>query len=108
MPPVEHAVVTMQSCLLATAWRGNPCIPSKVYKFSLNLSNKAYRACGQAASALHSMALLQVYQAKAFIDMPQGGSDQQFLDELHTATDIALQATKVTSVAQPDGYEGDQ
>lgn len=36
---------------------------------SLRIKDKAYRACGQAVSALHAMVLLQVYQANALVDM---------------------------------------
>ncbi len=46
------------------------------------------------ASALHPMALLQV-QAKALKQLLQGGAAQ----ELRTATDLALRATKVTARA---------
>ncbi len=51
---------------------------------------EAYRAAGQAASALHAMALLQTYQAKAFKHLYEGSSDQGLMQELRTATDLAL------------------
>ncbi len=34
---------------------------------------KAYSAAGQATSALHAMAILQVHQAKALKQMPKKG-----------------------------------
>ncbi len=42
------------------------------------------------------MALLQVHQAKALKQLHEGGADPGVLQELCTATDLALRATKVT------------
>jgi len=39
-------------------WWGNLRLASRACKFSSSLRAKAYRACGEAASALHAMALL--------------------------------------------------
>ncbi len=95
IPPVERAIA-MQLCPQGAAdWRGNPRLLSRACKFSSALTAKAYNAAGQAASALHAMALLQVHQAKAL----KGGADPGVLQELHTATDLALRATKVTARA---------
>lgn len=61
------------------------------------LTGKAYRAPGQAASSLHAMALLQVYQVKTLKKLHKGSSKSGLMQELHTATDLALHATKVTT-----------
>ncbi len=95
IPPVERAVA-MQLCPNST-WRGEPSLPSRPCKHSSDLTGRAYQACGEAASALHAMALLQVYQAKALRDLHEGGHDPQVLQELRAATDLALWATKVTA-----------
>jgi len=95
IPPVERAVA-MQLCPNST-WRGEPCLPSRACKYSSDLTGKAYKACGEAASAVHAMALLQVHQAKALKDLHEGGHDPQVLQELRIATDLALRATKVTT-----------
>ncbi len=93
IPPVECAIA-MQLCpQCAAAWRGNP------RKFSSTLTAKAYGAAGQATSALHAMALLQVHQAKALKQLHEGGADPGVLQELRTATDLALWVTKVTARA---------
>lgn len=42
------------------------------------------------------MALLQVYQDKALKELLEGSSDQALMQELCTATDLTLHATKVT------------
>ncbi len=83
----------------AAAWRGNPRLPSRACKFSSALKAKAYGAAGQAGSALHAMALLQVHQAKALKQLHEGGADPGVLQELRTATNLALRATKVTARA---------
>ncbi len=93
VPPVERAIA-MQLCPQgAAAWRGNPRLPSRACKFSSALTAKAYGAAGQAASALHAMALLQVHQAKALKQLHEGDADPGVLQELRTATDLALRAS---------------
>ncbi len=65
----------------AAAWRGNPRLPSRACKFSSALTAKAYGAAGQAAPALHAMALLQVHQAKALKQLHEGDADPGVLQE---------------------------
>ncbi len=97
VPPVERSVA-MQLCpRTASTWRGNPLLPSPACRHSSALTGSAYAACGEAASALHAMVLLQVHQAKALRDLHEGGHDPGVLSELRTATDLALRATKVTT-----------
>ncbi len=84
VPPVERAIA-MQLCPQgAAAWRGNTRLPSRACKFSSALTAKAYGAAGQAASALHAMALLQVHQAKALKQLHEGDADPGVLQELRT------------------------
>ncbi len=45
-------------------WRNRPRLPSKACKLTAALAAKAYSAAGQAASALHAMAILQFHQVK--------------------------------------------
>ncbi len=77
----------------AATWRNRPRLPSKASK----VTAKAYSAVGQAASALHAMAILQVHQAKALKQMHEGSTDPLLMQELCTATDFTLRATKVTA-----------
>ncbi|KAL0168522.1 hypothetical protein M9458_036744, partial [Cirrhinus mrigala] len=56
---------------------------------------RAYTACGEAASALHAIALLQVHQAKALKELHECSSNKGVMQELRAATDLALRATKV-------------
>ncbi len=97
VPPVER-LVAMQLCpRTASTWHGNPLLPSRACRHSSALTGSAYTACGEAASALHAMALLQVHQAKALRDLHEGGHYPEVLSELRTATDLALRATKFTA-----------
>ncbi len=97
VPPVERSVA-MQLCpRTASTWRGNPLFPSQACRHSSALTGSAYAACGEAASALHTMALLQVHQAKALRDLHEGGHDPGVLSELWTTTDLALRVTKFTA-----------
>ncbi len=81
----------------AATWRNRPRLPSKACKLTAVLAAKAYSAAGQAASALHAMAILQVLQAKALKQVHEGSSDPGLMQELRTETDFALRATKVTA-----------
>ncbi len=80
-----------------------PRLPSKACKLTAALAAKAYSAAGQAASALHAMAILQVHQAKALKQVHEGSTDPGLMQELRTATDFALRATKVTARVPREG-----
>ncbi len=59
----------------AATWRNRLRLPSKACKVTAALAAKAYSGAGQATSALHAMAILQVYQAKALKQMHEGSTD---------------------------------
>ncbi len=97
IPQVERAVAVHLCPRNAATWRNRPHLPSKACKLTAALAAKAYSAAGQAASALHAMAILQVHQAKALKQMHEGSTDPGLMQELRTATGFALRATKVTA-----------
>ncbi len=97
IPQVERAIAVHLCPRNAATWRNRPRLPSKACKLTAALAAKAYSAAGQAASALHAMAILQVHQAKALKQMHEGSTDPGLMQELRTATDFALRATKVTA-----------
>ncbi|KAL1270897.1 hypothetical protein QQF64_029913 [Cirrhinus molitorella] len=99
VPQVERAVAVHLCPQNAATWRDRPRLPSKACKLSSALAARAYNAAGQAASALHAMATLQVYQAKALKELHEGSSDRRMMQELRSATDFALRETKVTARA---------
>ncbi len=97
IPQVERAIAVHLCPRNAATWRNRPRLPSKACKLTAALADKAYSAAGQAASALHAMAILQVHQAKALKQVHEGSTDTGLMQELHTATDFTLRATKVTA-----------
>ncbi len=97
IPQVERAIAVHLCPRNAATWRNRPRLPSKACKLTAALAAKAYSAAGQAASALHVMAILQVHQAKALKQVHEGSTDPGLMQELRTATDFALRATKVTA-----------
>ncbi|KAL0187989.1 hypothetical protein M9458_015088, partial [Cirrhinus mrigala] len=99
VPQVERAIAMHLCPQNAASWRGRPRLPSRACKFSSAFVARAYVASGQAASALHAMAILQVFQAKVLKDLHEGVPDPELLHELRSATDYALRATKVTAQA---------
>ncbi len=96
IPQVERAIAMHLCPRNAATWRNRPRLPSKACKLTAALAAKAYSAAGQAASALHAMTILQVHQAKALKQVHEGSTDPGLMQELRTATDFALRATKVT------------
>ncbi len=97
IPQVERAIAVHLCPRNAATWRNRPRLPSKACKLTAALAATAYSAAGQAASALHAMAILQVHQAKALKQVHEGRTDPGLIQELRTATDFALRATKVTA-----------
>ncbi len=74
--PLVKRSVAMQLCpTAATTLRDDLCLLSRACLYLSGLTGSAYRVCGEAASALHAMALLQVHQAKALKDLHKGGHD---------------------------------
>lgn len=63
-PPVEETVTTHLCPAAAKSPGSDIGLPSKPCRATTHLANKAYASDGKAASALHAMAVLQVFQAK--------------------------------------------
>ncbi len=97
IPQVERAIAVHLCPRNAATWRNRPRLRSKACKLTAALAAKAYSAAGQAASALHAMAILQVHLAKALKQVHESSTDPGLMQELRTATDFALRATKVTA-----------
>ncbi|CAM4514717.1 unnamed protein product [Leuciscus chuanchicus] len=100
IPPVEEAVAT-HLCPPSARWRSKSALPSKACRTTSALVGRAFAAAGQAASALHSMAVLQILQADLLRELDEKGPDRAALTDLHSVTDLSLRATK--SAAQAIG-----
>lgn len=62
-PPVEESVVA-HLCPTARGWKSTPLLPSKPCRATAHFAEKANMAAGQVVSAIHTMAVLQVFQEK--------------------------------------------
>ncbi len=100
MPVVEDTLASRLSPSLAPSWKSRPILPSKPCRTTSALIGKSYIAAGQAGMALHTMAILQAYQADVLKEMDEGtGLTPEAVKELRRATDLALRATKHTARA---------
>ncbi len=82
----------------AIGWKARASHPSKPCRATSALPGRTYLATGQATSAHHLMAVLQVFQAKILAN-EEAGLDSASLRDLRSATDLALYATKATTQA---------
>lgn len=64
LPPLEEAVAAHLCPPTASSWRSRAVHPLKPCRNTSALAERAFSASGQAASALHTVAVLQVFQAK--------------------------------------------
>ncbi len=100
MPVVEDTLASHLSPSLAPSWKSRPLLPSKPCRTTSALIGKSYIAAGQAGMALHTMSILQAYQADVLKEMDEGtGLTPEAVKELRRATDLALRATKHTAHA---------
>ncbi|KAI2656961.1 Transposon Ty3-G Gag-Pol polyprotein [Labeo rohita] len=99
LPPLDESVAAHLCPPTAIGWKTKASHPSKPCRTTSALAVRAYTSAGQAASALHSMAILQVFQAKLLAQSDKSALDPATLTELRSATDLALRATKATAQA---------
>ncbi len=99
MPRVEETLASYLSPGAASSPKA-PVLPTKPLSTSLALVGKAYMAAGQAGACLHTMSVLQAYQADLLKEMDEGEDiKNDDIAELRRATDLSLRATKETARA---------
>ncbi len=105
-PPVEETVAAHLCPATARTLGSDIGLPSKPCRTTAHLANKAYASDGEAASALHAMAVLQVFQAKLLQTAEGGVLTPEATKDLRAATDFALMATKraAQSVGKAMGF----
>ncbi len=96
LPPLDESVAAHLCPPTAIGWKASHL--SKPCRATSALAGRAYSAAGQLASALHSMAVLQVFQAKILAN-EEAGLDTASLKNLRSTTDLALRATKANTQA---------
>ncbi len=101
MPVIEDTLASHLSPSLAPSWKSRPPPPSScVGPLSALIGKSLHCGAGQAGMALHTMAILQAYQADVLKEMDEGtGLTPEAVKELRRATDLALRATKHTARA---------
>ncbi len=99
MPPVEETLASYLSVGETSSLKA-PSLPSKHLQETSCLNGRAYSAAGQAVASLHTMAVLQAYQADLLKDLDKGqGLSPDEVAELRRTTDLALRATKQAATA---------
>ncbi|CAM4598264.1 unnamed protein product [Leuciscus chuanchicus] len=99
MPPVDETLANYLASGRPSSL-GAPTLPSKPLKTTSRLNGRAYTAAGQAGAVLHTLAVLQAYQADLLRDLDQGaGLPPDAMAELRRTTDLALRATKQSAVS---------
>lgn len=73
-PPIKEAIAA-HLCLTAHGQKSSQSLPSKPCCTTAHIAEKAYMAAVQAASAILTMAVLQVFQAKMLQARDQQGPD---------------------------------
>ncbi len=87
IPVVEDTLASHISPSLAPSWKSCPLLPTKQCRTNSALIGKSYMAAGQADMALHTMAILQAYQADVLKEMDEGdGPTPEAVKELRKAT----------------------
>lgn len=71
MPRIEETLACYLSAEAASSLMA-PTLPTKPYRTTLSLVGKAYMAAGQSSACLHTMAILQAYQADLLKDLDEG------------------------------------
>ncbi len=95
VPAIKSMLAVHLSPTSAPSWKSRPLLPSKPCRTNSALLCKSYMAAGQAGAALHTMAILQVYQAEVLKEMDEGDSvSPEAVEELRRTTHLALLATK--------------
>ncbi len=72
IPVVEDTLASHLSPSLAPSWKSRPLLPTKPCRTTSALIRKSYITAGQAGMALHTMAILQAYQADVLNEMDEG------------------------------------
>ncbi|KAL0176947.1 hypothetical protein M9458_029277, partial [Cirrhinus mrigala] len=96
MPRVEQTLASYLSPGEASSLKA-PTLPSKPLRTTSALLGKGYTSAGQAGACLHTMSLLQAYQADLLKELAEG--EKIDLEELRKTADLALRATKETARA---------
>ncbi len=111
MPQLDESVAAHLCPPTAIGWKAKARHPSKSCRTTSALAGRSYASAGQAASALHSMVVLQVYQAKLLSAVDESEPDPATLRRPSFAShqDYRPSHRKVYARAPPVAHtDGDQ
>ncbi|KAL0148327.1 hypothetical protein M9458_056389 [Cirrhinus mrigala] len=99
MPRVEQTLASYLSPEAASSLKAL-VLPSKPLRITSALVGKGYTAAGQAGACLHTMSVLQAYQADLLKELDEGEEIRDSdISELRRTADLSLRATKETARA---------
>ncbi|KAL0164213.1 hypothetical protein M9458_039966, partial [Cirrhinus mrigala] len=99
IPRVEQTLASYLSPEAASSLKA-PALPSKPLRTTSVLVGKEYSAVGQAGACLHTMAVLQAYQADLLKELDESDEiSRDDISEPRRAADLSLRATKETARA---------
>ncbi|KAL0183550.1 hypothetical protein M9458_019246, partial [Cirrhinus mrigala] len=99
MPRVEQTLASYLSPGSASSLKA-PVLPTKPLRVTSALVGKGYTAAGQAGACLHTMSVLQAYQADLLKELDEGEDIKDAdIAEVRRTADLALRATKETARA---------
>ncbi|KAL0203138.1 hypothetical protein M9458_001156, partial [Cirrhinus mrigala] len=99
MPRVEQTLASYLSPAAASSLKAL-VLPSKPLRVTSALVGKGYAAAGQAGACLHTMSVLQAYQADLLKELDEGAEISDCdISELRRTADLSLRATKETARA---------
>ncbi|KAI2664621.1 Transposon Ty3-G Gag-Pol polyprotein [Labeo rohita] len=99
MPRVEQTLASYLSPGSASSLKA-PVLPTKPLRVTSALVGKGYTAAGQAGACLHTMSVLQAYQADLLKELDEGEEIKDAdIAEVRRTADLALRATKETARA---------
>ncbi len=94
MPQVKQTLASYLSPGAASSLKALD-LPSKPLRTTSALEGKGYTAVGQAGACLHTMSVLQAYQADLLKELDEGKQvKSDDISELRRTADLALRATK--------------
>ncbi|MCI4395880.1 hypothetical protein PGIGA_G00197280 [Pangasianodon gigas] len=97
MPQVEQTLASYLSPGAASSLKA-PAQPSRPLRTTSALVGKGYAAASQAGACLHTMAVLQAYQADLLKELDEDVEmTSEHVTELRRAADLSLRATKETA-----------
>ncbi len=100
IPPIEETVEAHLCPASAKTLGSDISLTSKPCRMTAHLASKAYSSAGEGASALHAMAVLQVFQTKLLQSLKGGTVSPDTVNGLRAASDFEKLMATNSSLSQ--------